>query len=584
MGEVQKALLLLFFNSALFLSCLSGTEVQEERPKPNILLILTDDQGWGDLGVHRNELIETPQLDKLAASSMEMERFYVSPVCAPTRASLLTGRYHLRTGTTWVTHREEVMREEELTIAELLSANGYSTGLFGKWHNGKQYPHDPMGQGFQEFYGFTEGHLNNFFDTHLQHNFSEVQTEGYVPDLITDKAISFMQEKEPFFCYLAFNTPHSPFQVPDSYFNKYKAKGLDDKTAAVYGMVENIDDNIGRALEALKQAGKLENTVVVFLSDNGPNGKRYNGGFKGIKASVDEGGVRSPFFISYPRGGITAGKIANTFGAHIDLLPTLAELAGVPVPDSVQLDGISLVPVLKQQQTEVGRFFYTHQVVRQFDSIPGAVRSHQYLLILQPDDTAFYNLLKDPYQTLNLAKQQPALVQQYLQNYQHWLKDVVQKGIEPALIQTGHQQVPLVEFPAPEAITYGGVGFQGGEGWANDWFIKLNRPADSVSWRLEAVAEQAYTVSVQMATDVPVKLLLELGDQRLTKTIQAPVQAIFVPNQDRVPRGEVEERIWKEVELGTLVLKPGQHRLKLAPMNEVQGKLEIKSLRLRPVG
>ncbi|HLL95021.1 MAG TPA: sulfatase-like hydrolase/transferase, partial [Spirosoma sp.] len=216
--------------------------------RPNVLFILTDDQGWGDLGLHGNPHVETPHLDQLARDGAQFERFFVSPLCAPTRASLLTGRYHLRTGTVSVTGGWERMNADEQTLAEIFKQNGYATGCFGKWHNGEHYPEDPIGQGFDEFLGFCAGHWNNYFDTELQHNDEMVPTRGFITDVLTDAAIGFIEnnKEKPFFCYLPYNAPHSPFQVPDRYFDKCKARGLDDQNACVYGMVENLDDNIGR--------------------------------------------------------------------------------------------------------------------------------------------------------------------------------------------------------------------------------------------------------------------------------------------------------------------------------------------------
>ena len=220
---------------------------------PNIVLIMTDDQGWGDIHSHGNPKLDTPVMDRLAQEGVRFERFFVSPVCAPTRASLLTGRYFLRTGTHGVTRAFETMRSEEITLAEAFKQAGYATGHFGKWHNGAHYPHDPNGQGFDEYLGFSAGHWNNYFDTHLIHNGRRVETEGYINDVLTDAAMAFIDQHkdDPFFVYLPYNTPHSPFQVPDQYFNKYKERGFDDKNATVYGMVENLDDNLGRLFDRL---------------------------------------------------------------------------------------------------------------------------------------------------------------------------------------------------------------------------------------------------------------------------------------------------------------------------------------------
>ena len=191
------------------------------------MLVLTDDQGYGDVRSHGNELIDTPVHDRIAAEGVRFDRFFVSPVCAPTRASLLTGRYHIRTGVHGVTRGHETMRADEVTIAELLRGAGYATGAFGKWHNGSQYPHHPNGQGFDEFLGFCAGHWNNYFDTALDHNGTMVKSDGFIIDTLTDAAIEFIEanHKRPFFCYIPYNTPHTPWQVPERYWQKISGQG-----------------------------------------------------------------------------------------------------------------------------------------------------------------------------------------------------------------------------------------------------------------------------------------------------------------------------------------------------------------------
>ena len=255
----MRSIYLFYYYLLLILfSCASPQEeTTEEKSSPNVLLILTDDQGWGDLGVHGNPIIQTPVLDDFARKGVEVKNFYVSPLCAPTRASLLTGRYHLRTGTRWVSDGLENMNPEEVTLAEMFKSAGYATGCFGKWHNGAHFPFHPNQQGFDEFIGFCAGHWNNYFNTTLQHNGEPFPTEGYITDVLTDEAIKFIEQSgdEPFFCYVPYNVPHGPFQVPDQYFDKYynQLDTMQDETernklAAVYGMCENMDANIGRLL------------------------------------------------------------------------------------------------------------------------------------------------------------------------------------------------------------------------------------------------------------------------------------------------------------------------------------------------
>ncbi len=559
-----------------------SSPVERKKVKPNILLILADDQGWGDVGAHGNEVIHTPTLDSLSKVAVKFERFYVSPVCAPTRASLLTGRYHLSTGVSWVTKRMEVMREREVTLAELLKSNGYRTGIFGKWHNGSQYPHDPTGQGFDTFFGFSEGHLNNYFDTRLKRNTHEEQTKGYVGDIITDEAIDFVSEDGPFFCYLAFNTPHSPFQVPDSYFDKYKSKGLDDRTAAIYGMVENMDHNIGRILNVLDQQGKSRETIVIFMSDNGPNGVRYNGNLKGIKAQVDEGGVRVPFYINYPGGGIQTKSISmKTFGAHIDVLPTLAELAGIELPDSLDIHGRSLVPLMSDESADwKERYFFTHQVQRKFDTIPGAVRTSQYTLTIKPTDTAFYDIINDPYQKQSIASDHTALVQDYVDQYRKWFLNATAEGMNPEPIQVGHQNIDEVILPAQECVLSGRLAYQGGDGWANDWLINWKTPADSAVWLINAVAQQGYTLHLIGSSTLPAKFIVAIDDKEYPIEIMEAMNAPIIPNRDKYPRSEVEEKDWKTLASVAVDISKGRHKIKLLPVSNA-GHVELKAIQLK---
>ncbi len=280
--------------------------------RPNVVLILTDDQGWGDLNLNGNTNIHTPEIDQLAAGGAVMENFYVQPLCAPTRAEILTGRYYPRTGVKGVCLGAERLNLDEVTIADLFRDAGYHTGCFGKWHSGQQYPYHPNGRGFDEFKGFCCGHWSHYFDSTIEHNGTEFQSEGYLPDVLTDYALEFIEENqnEPFFCYVPLNTPHSPFQVPDEYYDRHKDNPISlrsthperedlNVTRAVLAMCENIDWNVGRVVNKLKELELDEDTIVIYLSDNGPNSWRWNGGMTGKKGDTEEGGVRSPCVISW---------------------------------------------------------------------------------------------------------------------------------------------------------------------------------------------------------------------------------------------------------------------------------------------
>ena len=303
-----------------------------QSPKPNIVVLLADDAGWGDYSQNGNQMVRTPNIDSIAKTGVTMDRFYVCPVCSPTRGEFLTGRYHPRGGVKGVSTGQERLNLDEKTVADAFKAAGYATGAFGKWHNGSQWPYHPMARGFDEYFGHTAGHWGEYFDAPLEDNGKMVRTKGYIVDVCTDKALDFIERNKahPFFCYVPFSTPHSPWAAPDKDWQRLKnlaitqtatdtSKEVTDETRCALAMVENQDWNVGRILTKLKEDGLSENTIVLYFSDNGPNSHRWTGGMKGKKGMTDEGGVRSPFFISWP-AKLPKGQMVNQIGGAIDLL------------------------------------------------------------------------------------------------------------------------------------------------------------------------------------------------------------------------------------------------------------------------
>lgn len=539
----------------------------KSKPKPNVILIMTDDQGYGDFSLHGCDSCFTPNLDDFAQNGVQFERFYVSPVCAPTRASLLTGRYHLRTGTTWVTHRKEVMNSDEMTIAEVFKAAGYKTGIFGKWHNGEQFPNTPKGQGFDDFFGFAAGHWNNYFDTKLEYNGEKVETKGYITDVLTDKAIDFIQgnKNEPFFCYIPYNAPHGPFQVPDKYFDKYKRMGLSDKNACIYAMNENIDDNFGRIMAMLKEQELEDNTIVVFLTDNGPNGRRFNGSMKGWKAKVDEGGVRVPLFVQW-KNHLPKGKIIKELASHIDLMPTLMELCNIKNEEHKPFDGRSLVSLLKKEDNNwQERNIYSIQNDGTPNDYPASVRNNRYRLVKDNgQNILLYDMIADPAQTTNIANRYPKITQQLKSDLENWFKEVTQNGIEPPLAEVGHSASPLVYLPAPEAQLVGNVVFEGGRGWANDWIKNWQGHNEAAIWEIKVVESGTYQFAVEYTSDMAgVQLIIEAPDL-ISSTIETIHDPDFLPSPDRVTRGEVYEKEWKRLTVGEVHYEKGNHKVVLS--------------------
>ena len=365
----------IIFLLILFISCTKQVE-----QKPNIILIITDDQGYGDIGYNGNPHIKTPNLDLLAANSMRFNNFYVSPVCAPTRSSLLTGRYSLRTGVTDTYNGGAMMSNDETTLAEILKENNYQTGIFGKWHLGDNYPFRPTDQGFHEslihlsggigqvgdFTNYYKGN-RSYFDPILWHNNEQKKYEGYCSDIFTDEAIKFIEDNKSnqFFCYLSFNAPHTPLQVPEKYYDLYKnvdpsvisesekismteKNVLDAKR--IYGMVTNIDDNIGKLVSKLKELNIDKNTILIFMTDNGPQQFRYVSNLRGLKSSVYNGGIKVPFYLSYPKIH-DAGLDIDNFSAHIDVLPSLLDLCDIETPKNIKIDGKNFLNKSREERS-----------------------------------------------------------------------------------------------------------------------------------------------------------------------------------------------------------------------------------------
>ena len=421
-----------------------GNEIISSQVKqhPNVLLIITDDQGYGDLGITGNPHVKTPSLDKFAGESIRFNNFYVSPVSAPTRSSLLTGRYSLRTGVKDTYNGGAIMASGEITIAEMLKQAGYETGVFGKWHLGDNYPSRPNDQGFDESVIHLSGGMgqvgdittwfrgdSSYFDPCLWHNGEQESYRGYCSDIFTDQAIRFVEnnKSKPFFCYLAFNAPHTPLQVPDSYYQKYRnidpSAGFENNkqlsapmteknkedARKVYAMVSNIDDNVGRILKKLEELKISENTVVIFMTDNGPQQNRYVAGMRGLKGSVYRGGTRVPFYLRYP-ALLKGNKEIEITAAHIDVLPTLAEICNVKMPDDRKIDGINLLPAMRgEKNSEADRslfFYWTRHSPELYNNI--ALQRGKYKLVghsdynAEIDEFELFDLEKDPYEQRNI--------------------------------------------------------------------------------------------------------------------------------------------------------------------------------------
>ncbi len=515
---------------------------------PNVVVIITDDQGYGDLGITGNTVIDTPRIDSLARRSGTMERFYVSPVCAPTRACLMTGRYNYRTRCIDTFIGRAMIDPAEVTLAEMLRGAGWATGIFGKWHLGDNHPMRPIDQGFEEALVHRGGGIGQpsdppggegkYTDAILFHNGTQVHTSGYCTDVYFDAAIAWIEKcrdtGREFFAYIPTNAPHGPFHdVPADLLEKYQSRDLTpvllgapkqaDRVARVFAMIENIDRNVGRLVDRLGELGILDDTIIMFMVDNGPNTRRYVGPFRGSKSNVLEGGIRSPFYFHWP-ARVSAGRSSDRIAAHIDIVPTVLEACGVKPPAEVELDGRSFLPLLEGKQVEWPEraiFIQSHR-----GNVP--VRYHNFAAIEQrwklvnpsgfgretlPGEPRFelYDIATDPGESRDLAAERPDVVARLRKLYDQWFDDVGSTRPDnyapPRILIGTPQENPVV-------LTRQDWRHVEGRPWAPDsngfWMLKVARKQQyDVTLRFPAVTESA--VAILTVGDATMRALLVAG-------------------------------------------------------------------------
>lgn len=448
-----------------------GQEVpQVSGTRPNIVLIVSDDQGFGDLSAMGHPVLKTPNLDRLKSESVWLRRFYASPLCAPTRAQILTGRHQFRTGVwdTWGGRTN--LAADEKTLASYLGQSGYETGIFGKWHLGENYPFRPHDRGFDV--SVIWNNFDRFAPTFSRNGVNTLPQAGFLDDVVTDEAIRFMcQPRErPFFAYVPLWLPHSfrNKQVPDEYVRLFH--DLSDATQQdreVLGMITNLDHNVGRILAALRESGLEENTLVVFISDNGLTERQgpaasYNAGLRGRKTTVYEGGIRVPCFIRWP--GKLHPRQVDEIASVIDLLPTFCDVAGVG-PYQSPVDGKSLWPLLKGAVGTLGlRYFVQQQQPQKSGLSPqpfvnATVIGQDYKLIFRdgPDSAELYDLIADEAEQRDLARVHPATVSHLKAYYMRWFDEIsAGRGFDPNPAILGHPaQVEFRESMIQVSEKYG---------------------------------------------------------------------------------------------------------------------------------
>ena len=425
--------------------------------KPNIILVMTDDQGYGPVGRHGHPWIQTPNLDSLYDQSVRFTRFLVSPTCSPTRSALMTGRHPMRNGITHTILERERMTLDATILPQVLKTAGYTSGIFGKWHLGDEEPYQPHKRGFDEAFIHGAGGIgqayacscadapeNKYFDPVIRHNGSFVRTKGFCTDIFFTAALGWIKAQKdkdaPFFACITTNAPHGPFIAPPKNRDRFMELGFSETHAGFYGMIENIDENMGRLAGKLEEWGLTEDTVVIFMSDNGMTGNgsgrgvlgkaadgtemvAYNAGMRGQKGSPDEGGVRVPFFVRWDEH-FKPGRDIDVVSAHIDLLPTLADIAGAKLPEG-QVEGRSLLPLLDGSKKKLeDRYLFTHVGRWPTGADPNdfklrgcAIRNDRFRFV---QDKALYDMLADPGQTTNVIDEHPEIVAKMRQAYDEW--------------------------------------------------------------------------------------------------------------------------------------------------------------------
>ncbi|UXP31997.1 arylsulfatase [Reichenbachiella agarivorans] len=483
--------------------------VEVETRLPNVVLVISDDQGYGDVGVHGNPIIQTPNMDELHGQSTRLTDFHVSPTCAPTRAALLTGRYSNRTGVWHTIAGRSLLHDSEVTLAEVLRQNGYATGMFGKWHLGDNFPFRPEDNGFEEVVAHMGGGVgqqpdywnNDYFDDVYYHNGKPKRYEGYCTDIWFEQAIDFIDAKhkanEPFFTYISTNAPHGPYYVADEYMERYK-NNPDVVNPAFYGMIDNLDDNLGRLMNYLDENELSDNTIFIFMTDNGTAAgfnygkgglaaQGYNAGMRGGKGTEYEGGHRVPFFIRWPQGGIKAGKDIDDLTSHIDIMPTLLALVGAKSTPELSWDGVSLKDLLlgRQKTASSGRVIVTDSQRKEFPEKwrNSATMQDKWRLI---NGKSLYKVDDDPGQQTDVKNDYPEKFKELTMAYDAWWN-----GIQDDIRKT--PRFPLCTDQEPVTLLH-----------AHDLHLYEERGITSVPWNSMLMREGFktdgfYTVTVPEA-------------------------------------------------------------------------------------
>jgi arylsulfatase A len=587
MTSLRKTLLSLFLLSTVCLPLLAAP-----GGKPNIFLIVTDDQGWWDLGVHGNPVLETPTLNRLAAEGVRFTHFYASPVCTPTRASLMTGRHYQRTGAFDTYMGRDTLSAEEVILPQLLQKQGYRTSLVGKWHLGRYRKYHPLERGFQDFFGFWQyGFINRYFDSEeLFDDQQPVATRGYITDVLTDQAIRRIEQhrQDRFFLYLAYNAPHSPFQAPDSLVEKYLEKRLPLREAQIYAMLDSLDQNIHRLLQSLEANGLRENTLVIFMSDNGGVSRYFKAGLRAGKGTVYEGGVRVPFIARWP-GRFPAGAVVDAMAQHVDLLPTLCEISGASPPAGRIIDGRSLLPLLLAGKGSSPHEVVYHQWnrVRPLVVLPDAaagwsgasdgapvvswaIRDANGRKLVATTDRSkpaaqdrfeLFDLAKDPGESHDLAASHPEEVKALKIRFEKWFGEVTTgQSFTRVPIEVGKPDENPVEIDILWGEPHGKKVSPTYFNYNRDTIENWSEPQDFVAWKIDVITPGKFEVILSYGCDP--------ADAGSRLSVQADSSSVSHRTEATASR-----TAFRPLSIGVLSLKAGPQTLSIQPVTIVGKEL-----------
>lgn len=564
----SKTLSLLLAVLALVAELAQAQAPRDLLAQPNILMILADDLGWGDLGCQGNPRVKTPALDALARSGAQLERFYMSPESAPSRASILTGRHFLLNSVTANNGGAQHLHEGEITIAEVLKDRGYRTAYFGKWQNGANYPLTPLGQGFDHFIGYTHAGQSLEPGAMLWQDLDGIQVTEPVPDYITDQACNFLETSDaaPFFALVASPFPAASLN-PDPTGNQ-PDPSFEDLDASL----EQLDDQVGRLVRKLTELALLENTVVIFTSDCGPveiEG-RYRGRLYGSRGSLHEGGLRVPCLISWP-GVINEELRVEEIAQHFDLLPTMAAIAGAQVPNDREMDGLNLAPLLLFGDVERWpnrNLNFAWIPGKDLDQARSGLRNSRWRAVKDPpwrrelwdgreEQWELYDMIADPYQDYDVSDIYPFVLAKLKSDYVQWFRHAITFGYPHIPTQIGHKEWPTVYLPADSAILShsesSSIEREYLDGWAD--------PKSSAQWPLHVVDQLEVEVSLEYQASSPTSIRVRVDEEWL---------------ESQLPSVEV----WREVQLGTVNLVPRKIDVLLRTTGAEPG-LKVRSVILR---